>query len=244
MYHIMLRGTNKQNIFHDQEDYQCFLKGLEKYRLLCGFHLYAYCLMPNHVHLLLREDEEGEVIGSIMLRLTTWYVYRYNTKYERSGALFEGRFKSEPVEDDRYFLTVLRYIHRNPVKAGIARSPSQYPFSSFQRYESHDADQLIEKDLLLSLIDQNSLQAWHEGTDREQCLEVSETRKHNRLTDESALQVMKKAGKIDHMEQFKQLNEKRQAATIRQMLHSGASYRQTVRLTGISMALVRKMAAN
>lgn len=242
IYHVMLRGTNKQRIFHDQEDHLCFLRGLEKYRALCGFHLYAYCLMPNHVHLLLREGVEGEAVGNIMLRLTTWYVYRYNRKYERSGALFDGRYKSEPVEDDNYFLTVLRYIHRNPLKAGIANSLSHYPYCSFTRYESPAADQLIEKEMLFSLIPRTSLKEWHEATDHEKCLDMSEHRAPKRLTDEAALAMMKKAGKVNNTEEFLHLNEKQKAAVIRKMISSGASLRQTVRLTGVSMAMVRKMA--
>ena len=119
IYHIMLRGTNKQRIFHDDMDYQAFLEGLGKYNALSGFQLYAWWLMPNDLHLLLREGKESEPIEKIMRRLGTWYVYRYNRRYERSGPLFEGRYKSEAVEDDSCFLTVLRYIHRNPVKAGI-----------------------------------------------------------------------------------------------------------------------------
>ena len=91
IYHIMLRGTNKQRIFHDDRDYQTFLEGLRKYQSLSNFVLFAYCLMPNHLHLLLRADAHSEPIGKIMRRLGTWYVYRYNRRYERSGPLFEGR---------------------------------------------------------------------------------------------------------------------------------------------------------
>ena len=119
IYHIMLRGTNKQRIFHDDMDYQTFLEGLGKYKALSGFQLYVWCLMPNHLHLLLRESKESEPIEKIMRRLGTWYVYHCNRRYERSSPLFEGRYKSEAVEDDSCFMTVLRYIHRNPVKAGI-----------------------------------------------------------------------------------------------------------------------------
>lgn len=86
--------------------------------------------MPNHLHLLLREGGDEEPIGKVMCRLGTWYVYRYNRRYQRNGSLFEGRYRSEAVEDDNYFMTVLRYIHRNLVKARLVTSPALYPCSS------------------------------------------------------------------------------------------------------------------
>jgi len=75
MYHVMLRGINKQRIFHETVDYQCFLDTLRAYRDICGFQLYAWCLMPNHVHLLIRENPLGETISQIMKRIGTKYVY-------------------------------------------------------------------------------------------------------------------------------------------------------------------------
>ena len=91
----MMRGTNRQRIFHDDADYITFLDCLRKVREVSGFALYAHCLMSNHLHLLLRVHEDGEPLDKIMRRLGARYVYRYNRRYERSGALFDGRFKSE-----------------------------------------------------------------------------------------------------------------------------------------------------
>ena len=90
---------------------------LTLYKKECGIELYAYCLMSNHVHLLLKEGEI--VIGKLMKKLGISYLYRFNQKYNRSGHLFQDRYKSETVNDDSYFLTVLGYIHRNPQKAGL-----------------------------------------------------------------------------------------------------------------------------
>ena len=117
IYHIILRGVNRQQIFEDNEDYYKFLQVVEESKAISGFELFAYCLMSNHIHLLLKEIQEP--IEQIMKRITTRFVYWYNIKYQRSGHLFQDRYKSEPVEDDAYFLTVIRYIHQNPVKAEI-----------------------------------------------------------------------------------------------------------------------------
>ena len=129
IYHVILRGNNRQKIFHTDEDYVAFLKRLREYKNQCGFRLYAYCLMDNHIHLLLQELDEP--LDLIMRRLCGSFVYWYNHRYDRVGHLFQDRFRSETVEDDQYLATVLRYIHRNPVKAGLCPDPADFTWSSY-----------------------------------------------------------------------------------------------------------------
>ena len=126
IFHVMMRGINHQNIFDDEEDNWQFINTLDRMRLRtddnglpCGTNCtyYGYCLMTNHFHLLIREREEK--VGETVKRIASSYVYYYNKKYGRDGHLFKERFKSEPVNDMAYFVTLLRYIHQNPVKAGI-----------------------------------------------------------------------------------------------------------------------------
>ena len=112
IYHVMLRGINQQQIFESSEDYEKFIQMIEICKTISKFKIFAYCLMGNHIHLLIKQ--ESEPLEQIFKRMGGRFVYWYNTKYQRSGHLFQDRFKSEPVEDDRYFLTVLRYIHQNP----------------------------------------------------------------------------------------------------------------------------------
>ena len=97
---------------------------------LCTF--YAYCLMSNHVHLLIKTHHED--IGATIKHLAVVYAMYFNHKYSRAGHLFQDRFKSEPVNDMAYFVTLLRYIHQNPLKAGIVQSVSEYPWSSWGEY--------------------------------------------------------------------------------------------------------------
>ena len=132
IYHIMLRGINRKSIFEDREDCERFLATLERYKKICGYEIFAYCLMVNHIHILLKVGDED--VDLIMKRLAGSFVFWYNNKYERVGHLFQDRFRSEPVEDDTYFLTVLRYIHQNPVKAGIVDKPEKYIWSSYNEY--------------------------------------------------------------------------------------------------------------
>ena len=124
----MVRGINQQNIFVEDNDYLKYIDTLREYKKEIAFELYAYCLMGNHLHLLIKEGNEE--IGNTMRRIGVSYAYWYNRQYDRSGHLFQGRFKSEPVEDDTYFLTVLRYIHQNPVKAGLVNNTEDYKWSS------------------------------------------------------------------------------------------------------------------
>ncbi len=115
IYHIMLRGINRQDIFEDEKDIQKLLETIKKYKEISQFEIYAYCIMSNHVHLLIKEL--GESISDVVKRISSSYVFWYNKRYERCGHLFQERFKSEAVENYEYFLTVLRYIHQNPMKA-------------------------------------------------------------------------------------------------------------------------------
>ncbi len=128
----MLRGINKQSIFEDSEDKAKFFDTLKRYKLFSNFDLYGYCFMDNHIHMLIREQTEP--ISLIVKRISSSYVYWFNWKYDRVGHLLQERFKSEVVEDDEYFLTVLRYIHQNPVKAGIAKDLFGFKWSSIHDY--------------------------------------------------------------------------------------------------------------
>ena len=139
IYHVMLRGINQQQIFEDSEDCDKFIQILQECKAVSGFKLFAYCLMGNHIHLLIKPEKEP--LEQVFKRIGGRYVYWYNVKYQRVGHLFQDRFKSEPVEDDSYFLTVIRYIHQNPVKAGLCKNIKDYKYS----IQSGDGS-LIEKD--------------------------------------------------------------------------------------------------
>jgi len=132
IYHVIVRGINRQEIFHDEEDCQRYMQTLERTKKVSGCEIYGYCLMGNHVHLVIKETKEP--VGQIMKRIGTSYAYWYNWKYERVGHVFQDRYKSECVEDDRYLMTVIRYIHNNPVKVMIVEKPEQYKWSSCCKY--------------------------------------------------------------------------------------------------------------
>ena len=129
LYHIIFRGLNRQNLFEEDDDYIKLLEIIKDIKNVFEIQIYAYCLMTNHVHLFLREKESGD-IKTIMHKLLTRYVMWYNRKYQRSGSMIGNRYKSEPIEDETYYLTLMRYIHQNPVKADMVNKPEEYIWSS------------------------------------------------------------------------------------------------------------------
>ena len=129
--HVIQRGNNRQTIFRAKSDYQYYLEKLseatEKYE--CEIH--AYVLMTNHVHLLVTPNAENG-IGKMMQMLGRYYVQYYNTKYKRTGTLWEGRYKATLIDTTQYLLTCMRYIELNPVRAkGMVKRPVDYPWSSY-----------------------------------------------------------------------------------------------------------------
>lgn len=128
IYHIINRGANRQEIFHDDDDKIKFLDTLKRYKIRTAMKVYAWCLMGNHVHLLVKEGSEE--ISLVMKRISVSYASYYNWKYHTNGQLFQDRFKSENVETQEYLITVTRYIHQNPVKAGIVTSPEKWKWST------------------------------------------------------------------------------------------------------------------
>jgi len=129
IYHIMLRGNNKEKIFID--DKERILDTIEDKKQKGEFYLYAFCIMDNHIHLLIREGTDG--IARIIKRIATSYAYFFNKKYRRIGHVFQDRYRSENIKDDSYLLAAMRYIHRNPVKAGICNI-EEYKWSSYKEY--------------------------------------------------------------------------------------------------------------
>jgi len=131
-YHVMNRGLEYRTIYRDKTDYDRFLKIIHKAHLRFGVILHAYCLMPNHYHLLL-ETPKGH-LSRALKHIDGVYTQGFNRKPKRVGPLFQGRFKSILVDMDTYALQVSRYIHLNPVKAHLCEAPEKYPYSSMAAF--------------------------------------------------------------------------------------------------------------
>ncbi|MBE6777131.1 MAG: transposase [Ruminococcaceae bacterium] len=232
IYHIMLRGINQQQIFEDEEDGFRFLETLSKYKEQCGYEIYAYCLMGNHVHILLKEGKENLTL--VLKRIAGSYVYWYNWKYRRCGHLFQDRFKSEPVEDDAYFLTVIRYIHQNPIKAGICKNIDGYKFSSYNEYINKP--NLVNVDFCLGIIDKEQFIEFNNEFNDDICLDIRDN--DFRLTDDEALKIIWKICKCKSVSDFQKLDKIKRNYYIEKLYKHGLSIRQISRLTGLSRKIV------
>ena len=173
IYHIMLRGINRQKIFLDDSDRRHFIKYMKEVKTDSPFILHAYCLMDNHVHLLLKETETP--IEIIMKRIGVKYAIYFNIKHSRTGHVFQDRFRSEAVEDDRYFLTVLRYILQNPVKAGICPDPGDYRWSSYMEF--FQPNSWVDNEQVISLIGKKELISFICMKNEDLCMDIDEIKK-------------------------------------------------------------------
>ena len=235
IYHVMLRGINRQQVFYDNEDYDCFLSKIKTYKEISHYQIYAYCLMGNHVHILMKA--EAEPLETIFRRIGSSYVYWYNMKYQRTGHLFQDRYRSEAVEDDEYFLTVLRYILRNPVKAGMCSFPSEYEYSSFREYAGQEHG-VTDTDFAIQLAGREKLLWFINQENEDQCLELSEKTKAG-VTDSKALELIRNAfGKAFHYDA--ETGEQDYMQLIPSIIADGVSIRQLSRLSGIPKSRIER----
>ena len=235
IYHVMLRGINQQQIFEDTEDCEKFLDVLKDCKEICQFDIYAYCLMGNHIHLLIKEGTE--TLEQVFKRICGRFVYWYNIKYRRVGHLFQDRFKSEPVDSNEYLLTVVRYIHQNPIKAGLCRRVSDYVYSSYGEY--FGSSNLVDTDYILGLLPENEFVELNNSTSDASCLDISE-KVIARVTDEQAKILIRKISKCESVAEFQNLELAKRDKALKKLREKGLSIRQMSRLTGISISVIRK----
>lgn len=145
-YHIMTRGNNKNLVFRNHTDYLKYLELFKELKNEHSFDLYHYCLMPNHVHLLIRTKDRDD-FATFMKRINLTYFYHFKRQYGWTGHFWQDRYKSQPIGKDNYFIQCGKYIELNPVRAGLCNSPEEYKYSSFSYYFSGRVDELITPDM-------------------------------------------------------------------------------------------------
>lgn len=276
VYHAILRGVNKQQIFECTEDYEHFVRILQRQ---CGLpvetrpsrvqahypidtedetssyilkepgtiperhcYLYAWCLMGNHVHLLIKESDEP--IGDVMKRISSSYVYYYNHKYDRVGHLFQERFKSQPVEDWQYFLTLLRYIHQNPLKPQLVSNLNDYPWSSWLEYTDNHPLPFSSTQAVLSRISLNELTDLVNEllTDDEEkdFLDAEERPQHPITTDSEIWDLIQTICGATNATEFQALPRPQQKHYLYLLHEQGAGPRTLSRLTGVPYSIVQR----
>lgn len=146
IYHVINRGNDKGNIFIDEKDYNVFLKHIREVKQEKDFFLYCYCLMPNHFHLLL--EVKDEPLPKIMQNLLISYTKYFNARYDKSGHLFQGRYKAIICGTEEYLLRLIRYIHLNPKRAHLIEDISEYKWSSHNNYSGKADNKVLSTEKL------------------------------------------------------------------------------------------------
>ncbi len=244
IYHIMLRGANRQEIFHDEKDHVKFLEILERYKMKSEMKVYAWCLMGNHVHLLVKEGNEALAIT--MKRIGVSYVSFYNWKYRTTGHLFQDRYRSENVESDRYLFAVIRYIHQNPVKVGLVKKPESWNWSSCQAYYGKECDPLflLDSDFILGIFSENrkeGMRRFKEYNEMENKDKFMDDEENRRLSDEEAgkrIGAVVKGYEIASIKSLPKLQRDEIVYKIKKI--EGITQRQIARILGISLSLINR----
>ena len=247
-YHVMLRGINKYDIFHDRMDFIKFRKLLEQmthplddlgHPIPPRCQIFAYCMMTNHVHLLVKEESDD--LATLVKRIGGAYAQYYNLKYERVGHLFQDRFRSEPVDTDAYFITLLRYIHQNPVAAGLTKDVAAYEWSSWREFLTTGTVPVVRKDEVFKRIDFEELVGLvNEPLPKTSLILDYDTKSQIRSDEEVSAFLCDKFGLREPEDLILYSNE-RIADIVQQAKDYGASIRQLVRLTGISFHHIRTL---
>ena len=150
LYHVILRGNQRQKIFISDSDYQAYVERLARYRKKYDYKLHAYCLMPNHVHLLVESSEHP--LAKLMQGLQQSYSQYFNLKHRKTGHVFEGRYKAILCQKDEYLLQLIRYIHFNPVRTGMVGSLERYRYSGEHAYLQGKATEMLDPAPVLSML--------------------------------------------------------------------------------------------
>jgi putative transposase len=153
-YHVMNRGRHGEMIYLDEQDYTAFIDLLQEAGAMWNIRIAAYCLMTNHYHILLQTPQAN--LDRCMRHINGIYTQRFNRKHHADGQIFRGRYKALLIDADNYLLEVVRYIHRNPVRAGMVNQPREYRWSSHRGYLSESSNwQWLSRNFVLEMLDNN-----------------------------------------------------------------------------------------
>ena len=241
-YHIIMRGINKQIIFEDDFDKNQYIEYLRKYKDECGFKLYAYCLMNNHIHLVIREGDAE--LSSIFKKINTSYAMHYNYRYMRCGQLFQDRFRSEPIISEAQLLNTVRYVHWNPIKAGLCESLEGYRYSSCPEYLGMPVPQICDKDFVVKIC--GGIKSFIEFTETDfdyKCMDL-ETDKNMRsllISDEDAINLVLKIIPFYTPGIFLCMDKRERNDYISELKEKGLTNKQICRITGLGRGIVEKI---
>lgn len=242
VYHVILRGNGKQDIFFDEQDYKKFIKEIVNTKEKYKYELYAYCLMTNHVHLIIYDKHDR--LSKIMQSLAVTYSAYFSKKHEKVGHLFQNRFLSKEVETSKYLKQVCRYIHQNPEKAKISKV-NNYKWSSYKEYITQS--NMVDTKMLLSLFGENRKDAMKNFTTYnigkvENINDYLEFEAIKKLTDEQARKEIEKILGLKSLEKIKEFNTKIRNEYIRKLKGiKGISKLQISRILDLNRKIIERV---
>ncbi len=231
-YHVILRGINKQDIYFDNNDREKMLNTLQRFQNETDVKICAYCLMTNHIHLLINATDRLDLF---IKKIASSYVFYFNHKYNRIGHLFQDRYRSEAIETEAYLLTVFRYILQNPLKAGIC-TPEMYPWSSWKSLDKQD-DFCDIRQIAAIAGGCQELKDFVLQQNNDQCLDADSV---HVLSEEDALrEALRITGGVIPLKVSHYPKEEMNLLLSR-MKKAGLSIRQISRLTGINRNTIQR----
>lgn len=194
VYHVIIRGINRQNLFFDKQDWIKYIKEIKKTKEVYKYEIYAYVLMPNHVHFIIHDKFNN--LSTMIQSLNVRYSNYFNKKYERVGHLFENRFKSKNIEEENYLKNVVRYIHKNPENAGMKK---YYEWSSYNEYIT-SKNLIVDRKFILNLFENNvkNFEYFHNEYKKDKDLGQN-YEMVNKIEDEEAIKIMKEISKEENL---------------------------------------------
>ena len=232
-FHLITKGNGGQIIFEDRKDRIVYLNMLKRFAGEENVIINAFCLMDNHVHLLIYDPEDKK--SGFMQKLNVSYAVYFNKKYKRNGHLFQGRYKGEAVESEGYLLTVFRYILNNPRNAGICNS-SDYEWNSYRKYGLEGS--FVDTQIFLELLgDMKEYTDYLNETNDDICMDIENDLPHD---DEWAKSVIHKELDLESGVLIQSMPREQRDIALRVLKKKGLSLRQIERLTGINRRTVQR----
>ncbi|MDR0356810.1 MAG: transposase [Clostridiales Family XIII bacterium] len=238
IYHAMLRGIDRTQLFYDDSDRIAFLSRLQRCKNECGFQLYAYCLMDNHVHLLINADTCG--LSLVIKKIALSYSHWFNNKYDRCGYLFQGRYKSEPIDNDSYFLSVLKYIHNNPVNIGEPANA----WTGYDEYIGAAQSSLVDTEFALSLFSTEPAEAISKFVifmNESKNKGIGDNKERRKIRDLEAAEIIKRIANVKNCLDLIGIEREKRNQIIASLKEEELTIRQISRLTGINRGIIQRV---
>lgn len=232
-YHVTLRGAGKMILFEGRDDYLACLGLVRKYAEKTSIAIVAYCLMSNHIHLIVRDD--GNALSGFVRRLATSFALRYNERTSHVGHVFQDRFFSVPIESDESLLGAVRYVHQNPLKAEIS-SIEDYEWSSYHAYLSDPGFLDVNPVLGQFASTESFVTFMHEVNDSYTMPDLY----RKKLTDDEAIKVMREVLSQEEMDALSGDSRSKRDSALRKLKEADIGVAQACRLTGLGKGIVNR----